>query len=284
MPHFLLRAGGLGPCRGSSGAARRDLGSVWAASTRGLGRAVLVWARLIVPCLLGLLLVVRLAHALEVPPLEGRINDRAGVLPIDVRRELEARLTAYESNTGHQLAVLVVRSLEGDPIEDFSMRVVEAWKLGRKDRDDGMLLLIAVDDRKLRIEVGYGLEGELPDALAGRIIREVIVPAFRQGQLAQGITRAVEAMMAATGGEGEPLPPQRVQPRRRSEGGLPPYLLLLLVLLLFMGGGRRGGGAFVAGALMGMGGRGGRSGGGFGGGGFRGGGGGFGGGGASGSW
>lgn len=273
MPHFVLRAGGLG----------LRLGSPWAGSRRGLGR-VLEWSRLIASCLLGLLLVVRSAHALEAPPLEGRINDRVGVLPVDVRRDLEARLAAYENKTGHQLAVLVVRSLEGDPIEDFSMRVVEAWKLGRKDRDDGMLLLIAVDDRKLRIEVGYGLEGDLPDALAGRIIREVIVPAFRQGNLAQGITRAVEAMMAATGGEGEPLPPQRVQRRRQSEG-LSPYLLLLVVLLLFVGGGRRGGGALVAGVLMGMGGRGGRSGGGFGGGGgFRGGGGGFGGGGASGSW
>lgn len=274
MPHFTLRVGGLG----------LSSGSPWAGSTRGRGRVVFEWARLVVSCLLGLLLAAGSAHALEVPPLEGRVNDRAGVLPPDVRRDLEARLAAYESKTGHQLAVLIIRTLEGDPVEDFTLRVVEAWKLGRKDRDDGMLLFIAVDDRRLRIEVGYGLEGDLPDATAGRIIREVIVPAFRQGQLAQGITRAVEAMMAATGGEGEPLPPERVQTRRRSEG-LPPYLLLLVVLLLFIGGGRRGGGAFVAGALMGMGGRGGRSGGGFGGGGgFRGGGGGFGGGGASGSW
>lgn len=231
------------------------------------------------------LLVTGAARALEVPPLQGHINDLAGVLPAQVRQDLEARLTAYEQNTGHQLAVLVVDSLDGDPVEDFTLRVVEAWKLGRKDRDDGVLLLVAVKDRKIRIEVGYGLEGDLPDALSGRIIREVMAPAFRQGALAQGITRALEAIMAATGGEGEALPPARQQQRRNV--GISPYFLLLLVLLMFLGGGRgRGGaGAFLAGSALGFGGRGfggGSRGGG--GGGFRGGGGGFGGGGASGGW
>ncbi len=234
-----------------------------------------------------LLLVTGAARALEVPPLQGHINDLAGVLPAQVRQDLEVRLTAYEQKTGHQLAVLLVDSLDGDPVEDFTLRVVEAWKLGRKDRDDGVLLLVAVKDRKIRIEVGYGLEGDLPDALSGRIIREVMAPAFRQGELAQGIVRALEAIMAATGGEGEALPPARQQQQRRSVG-ISPYFLLLLVLLMFLGGGRgRGGaGAFLAGSALGFGGRGGFGGGsrGGGGGGFRGGGGGFGGGGASGGW
>jgi uncharacterized protein len=237
-----------------------------------------------------------LALALEVPPLQGRINDIAGVLPTRVRQQLEARLAAYEQKTGHQLVVLTVPSLEGDPVEDFTMRVVEAWKLGKKDRDDGVLLLVAVEDRKLRIEVGYGLEGDLPDALAGRIIRDIMTPAFRRGELAQGITAGVESIMATTGGEGSLVLPERAERAERmpkGSGGLFLYLMLAVFLLTIFGGGRGrgGGGAFLAGAMLGgLGGRGhsrgGFGGGGFGGGGggFRGGGGGFGGGGASGSW
>jgi uncharacterized protein len=229
------------------------------------------------------------ASALDVPPLRARVNDLAGVLPSEVEQRLELRLGAYEKKTGHQLAVLIIDSLDGDPLEDFTLRVVEAWKLGNKDRDDGLLLLVAIKDRKIRIEVGYGLEGDLPDALAGRIVRDVMAPAFRRGDVAQGVTAAVEAIMSATGGEGElRLPePSASSGRRRSSGsGLGPFLLLGLIALLFLGGGRGrggGGGAFVAGMLMGGMGRGGRGGGG-GGGGFSGGGGGFGGGGASGSW
>jgi uncharacterized protein len=229
------------------------------------------------------------ASALDVPPLRARVNDLAGVLPPEVEQRLELRLGAYEKKTGHQLAVLIVDSLDGDPLEDFTLRVVEAWKLGNKDRDDGVLLLVAIKDRKIRIEVGYGLEGDLPDALAGRIVRDVMAPAFRRGDVAQGVTAAVEAIMSATGGEGQlrlPEPSANSGRRRSSGSGLAPFLLLGLIVLLFLGGGRGrggGGGAFVAGMLMGGMGRGGRGGGG-GGGGFSGGGGGFGGGGASGSW
>lgn len=224
------------------------------------------------------------ARALEVPPLTGRVIDRANVLSAQIEGQLQAQLESYESTTGHQLAVLTVPSLEGDPIEDYSLRVVESWKLGKKGKDDGILLLVAVEDRKIRIEVGYGLEGDVPDAAVGRIIRDVMAPAFRQGDLGFGISRAVSAIMAATGGQGEALPPPR-RTRSHDGGGLSPYLLLGLVLLLFLGGGRGMGGFIVGSALGGLG-----RGGGFGGGGsrqsggFRGGGGGFGGGGASGGW
>jgi uncharacterized protein len=239
------------------------------------------------------------ALALEVPPLQGRhISDLAGVLPGNVEEQLNARLAAYEQQTGHQLAVLTVPSLEGDPVEDFTMRVVEAWKLGKKDRDDGVLLLVAVEDKKLRIEVGYGLEGDLPDALAGRIIRDLMTPAFKRGELAEGISAACQAIMAATGGEGslfapEPAAAERARRAPRGSSGIFLYLMLAVFLLTIFGGGRGrgGGGSFLAGALLGgLGGRrggfggGGGGFGGGGGGGFRGGGGGFGGGGASGSW
>jgi uncharacterized protein len=236
----------------------------------------------------------RTASALEVPPLTARISDRAELLTPDREAELEGRLEAYERATGHQLAVLTIASLEGEPLEDYTMRVVEAWKLGRKDRDDGILLLVVSQDRKIRIEVGYGLEGDLPDVLAGRIVREVIAPAFRQGEYATGIAGAVDAIIGATGGDGKPLPPPApVRERRSPELG--PFGLLLLFAVLFLfgggfGGGRRRSRAVGSAPLFfgGFGGsRGGFSGGGGfrgGGGGFRGGGGGFGGGGASGSW
>jgi uncharacterized protein len=246
---------------------------------------------------LGVLLLTcfaaRTATALEVPPLTARINDRAELLTPDREAQLEGRLEAYERATGHQLAVLTIASLEGEPLEDYTMRVVEAWKLGRKDRDDGILLLVVSQDRKVRIEVGYGLEGELPDVLAGRIVREVIAPAFRNGEYATGIAGAVDAIIGTTGGDGTPLaPPAPVRERRSPELG--PFGLLLLFAVLFLFGGGLGGGrrrsralgsAMFFGGLAGS--RGGFSGGGGfrgGGGGFRGGGGGFGGGGASGSW
>jgi uncharacterized protein len=229
------------------------------------------------------------AHALDVPPLaDRRVHDSANVLSPQLEAQLDEQLKAYEGATGHQLAVLIVPSLEGEAIEDYTIRVVESWQLGKKGKDDGVLLFVAVQDRKIRIEVGYGLEGELTDALTGRIIRDVMAPAFRQGDLGFGISRAVSAISAATGGSGEPLPPPR-RTRSHDGGGLPPYVLLVLVVLLFLGGGR-GMGGFIVGSMLGGGlGRGGGWGGGGGGGsrqsgGFRGGGGGFGGGGASGGW
>jgi uncharacterized protein len=212
------------------------------------------------------------------------VIDRANVLSPQIESQLQAQLESYERNTGHQLAVLTLPSLEGEPIEDYSLRVAESWKLGKQGKDDGILLLVATEDRKVRIEVGYGLEGDVPDAAVGRIIRDVIAPAASRGDLGFGISRAVSAIMAATGGQGEALPPPR-RTRSHDGGGLSPYLLLGIVVLLFLGGGRGMGGFIVDAALGGMG-----RGGGFGGGGsrqsggFRGGGGGFGGGGASGGW
>jgi uncharacterized protein len=174
--------------------------------------------------LLGLLLP-RSALALEVPPLQGRVVDLANVLSPQMKRQLEAQLEGYESGTGHQLAVLTVPSLEGEPLEDYTIRVVENWKLGKKGKDDGVLLFIAVAERRIRIEVGYGLEGDVPDVLVSRIIREVMVPAIRQNDLGFGITRAVSAITAATGGQGVVLPPPRRtrghDPARHRRGPLP---------------------------------------------------------------
>jgi len=119
------------------------------------------------------------AAALEVPPLGARVNDLAGLLTPEQRRALESELAAFEGETSHQVVVLTIPSLEGEAIESFSIRVVDEWKIGHRRLDNGVLLLVAAKDRRARIEVGYGLEGILPDAVAARIMREVMIPRFR---------------------------------------------------------------------------------------------------------
>lgn len=151
------------------------------------------------PWLAVVLLFSSHALCLPVPPLTGRVVDNANILSDAVEQKLTARLAGVEQQMGRQLAILTVPSLEGDPIEDFSMRVVEEWKLGKKGKDDGVLLLIAVNDHKMRIEVGYGLEGELPDVAAGRIINDVMAPRFRAGDYDGGVTSAISAILVKIG-------------------------------------------------------------------------------------
>ncbi|MBB5347227.1 TPM domain-containing protein [Desulfoprunum benzoelyticum] len=141
------------------------------------------------------------ALALEIPPLKGRVNDYAAMLAPATVDQLERSLTAFEQEQSTQIVVLTVASLEGDSLEDFSLRVAETWKIGRQGLDNGALLLVARDDRKIRIEVGYGLEGRLTDLTAGRIIRDVITPQFRNGSFDQGVINGVSVMMAAVKGE-----------------------------------------------------------------------------------
>jgi uncharacterized protein len=172
------------------------------------------------------------AWALEVPYLSGRVNDQADLLDEAFEKELEDRLRILEEETGAQVAVLTVASLEGDPIEDFSMRVVETWELGREGVDDGVLVLIARDDRRMRIEVGYGLEGVLTDAQSGRIIDHLMAPKFRQGDFNGGVGGAVEAVSAAVRGEPLPLP----EKASRADGFNPAGLLFFLLFgLPFIG-------------------------------------------------
>lgn len=147
--------------------------------------------------LLLLLALAAPASALEVPYLSGRVNDHAGLLSPSASARIEDTLRAWEKKTGHQAAVLILPSLEGEALEDFSIKVARTWALGRKGADDGVLLLVAKNDRKLRIEVGRGLEGDLPDALAGRIIQDEIVPRFRSGDFEGGVSAGVDAMIGA---------------------------------------------------------------------------------------
>lgn len=141
---------------------------------------------------------------LDVPYLSGRINDNAHLLDAAASSRLTAELKDFEAKSGHQVVVLTLPSLEGEVLEDFSVKIAKTWKLGRKGKDDGVLLLIAKNDRKMRIEVGYGLEGELPDALAGRIIRSEITPRFRAGDFPGGVSAGVHAVIGALSGSYSP--------------------------------------------------------------------------------
>jgi uncharacterized protein len=148
-----------------------------------------------------------IAQALEVPPLAGkRLHDQAGVLSELQRQTIAVQLADFEKNTSNQVAILIIDTLEGDPIESFSLRVAEKWKIGQKGKDNGLLITIAVRDRKYRFEVGYGLEGVLPDGLTGSIGREFFRPNFRKGDYYTGISQALEAIFKATKGEYKPAP------------------------------------------------------------------------------
>lgn len=164
-----------------------------------------------------------------VPFLSGRVVDEAGMIPADVRQRIEQKLAAFEQRTGIQVAVLTVDSLDGAPIEDYSMRVVETWKLGKKGKDNGVLLLVSKQDRKLRIEVGYGLEGQLTDLKSGRITDNVIRPDFQKGDFGAGIEHGVDAILAALGGGEVPAGPPAAEARKERA---PAGFILLLVLVL----------------------------------------------------
>ena len=242
-----------------------------------------------------------LTHAIEVPPLRGRVNDYGGVMSQEQVRSLEAQLAQFEQETGHQVAVLTIPTLDGEDIEGFSIRVAENWKIGKKGFDNGVILVVAVKDRRLRLEVGYGLEGVLPDAIAKQITSNYIVPHFRSQDYAGGIIAGIDAVLRVI--KKEPLPESTRKKDGKQGSDFSSFAVIAITLGLFgllafasasrrrnqmwatrgrhyppifWGGGGFGGGGYSSG--------GGFFGGGSDGGGFSGGGGSFGGGGASDSW
>lgn len=171
------------------------------------------------------------AHALvAVPPLTARVTDETGTLTAEQMNALEQVLQAFEQRKGTQIAVLIVPTTQPEAIEQYSLRVVQAWKLGRKAVDDGALLIVAKDDRALRIEVGYGLEGSLNDAVSSRIIREIIVPRFQQGDFYGGIAAGVDQMIRVAEGEALPTPSASAQKGAAGIWRLAPLLLMLSVV------------------------------------------------------
>lgn len=209
-------------------------------------------AGLLLTALLG---IVWISHAeLPVPPLTAPVIDQTTTLTPEQQRTIEQRLRAFEQRKGSQIALLLVATTQPESIEQYSMRVVEQWKLGREKIDDGVLLIIAKDDRTLRIEVGYGLEGVLNDALSKRIISELITPRLRQGDFYGGITAGIEQIIRLI--DGEPLPPPSQRPARdRLE--IANLLPLLFIIVLMAGGALRALlgrplGALVSGTLIGL--------------------------------
>lgn len=168
-----------------------------------------------------------------VPALKSRITDLTATLTPHEVNQLDQKLAAFEKNKGSQIAILIVPTTQPESIEQYSMRVAETWKLGRKGIDDGVLLLIAKNDRSLRLEVGYGLEGALPDAIAKRIIAEIITPHFKQGHFAEGITAGTDAILAVI--KGEPLPPPKNHNATIHQGSFFDLIAFLLILPFVFG-------------------------------------------------
>ena len=180
---------------------------------------------------LAVLFVVGPAAAKDVPYLAGRVNDSANLIPQDQRQRIEAKLAQFEKQTGDQVAVLTVDSLDGEAIEDYANKVARTWALGQKGKDNGVLLLVSKQDRKMRIEVGYGLEPVLTDLQTSIIQSEVIIPHFKQGDFGGGIEAGVDAILSTIQGKAvEPAPVQEPSGGRGS-GSWPGYLIFALFAL-----------------------------------------------------
>jgi uncharacterized protein len=181
----------------------------------------------------GLLLLLGFAVAgaeVAVPPLSARVTDLTGTLSGGAVARIEAKLAALEAKKGSQIAVLIVPTTSPEDIEQFGIRVEEAWKLGRKGVDDGAYLIVAKNDRRVRIEVGYGLEGALPDAIANRIIEETITPHFKLGDYDGGVEAGVDQMISVVNGEPLPEPDKKWEKHGSGLGNLLPLLLVVVVV------------------------------------------------------
>ncbi len=235
-----------------------------------------------------LLMVISATAQRSIPPHGGVwVHDEAGILSAPAKTQLEAILQAHRDSTSNQIAVLVVPSLEGEDIDGYAVRVFKEWKLGQEKKDNGVLFLVAMEERQMRIEVGYGLEGVLTDAMSSRINRNEVAPYFRQGNYEAGIQAATMAIIKVIAGEYVNEEPTVQKRKKKSPWGTVIFFVIMLLLMSRKnkGGGSGMGGYWTAAMLGSMLGGSGRSSGGWGGGGGDFGGGGFsGGGGSSDSW
>lgn len=174
-----------------------------------------------------LLTLLTVQAALPLPELNSRVTDETGTLSDYEIQLLENKLKLLEDSTGSQIVVVMIPSTGSESIEEYSIRLAEQWKIGRKGVDDGIILLIAKNDRKLRIEVGYGFEGALPDAVAARIINEIITPDFRNGDFADGIRAGTDALIRIAYGESFALPPSA----KPSGSGISDIVILIIFLI-----------------------------------------------------
>jgi uncharacterized protein len=239
-------------------------------------------------CVILLLLSSALLAQPEIPQLENYANDFTNTIKGDQLGDLNSQLIMYEYETTTQITLLIINSLENYPIENYAIEVAEKNGIGTDENDNGVLLVVALADRKMRIEVGYGLEGVLPDALANSIIRNEITPHFKNENYYEGVVSGLTAIIQATKGEYTRTDKDKNRRTDDDGGGFPfVYIIFMILMLLFGRRGRGGLGTLLLFGALGSGRRSGgfSGGGGFGGGGgFSGGGGSFGGGGASGGW
>lgn len=175
------------------------------------------------------------AELTAIPLLTGHVVDRAGLLSASQAETLASRLRAFEQQHGSQLVVLIVPTVQPESIEQYSMRVFEAWKIGRKQTNDGILILVSVNDRKLRIDTGYGLEGAIPDAIAKRIVADTMAPRFRAGEPYAGLFAGVEQIIKLVEGEQLP-PPVRKSAVQNWQGQFEELLVLGIVAATIVGG------------------------------------------------
>lgn len=229
-------------------------------------------------CIAGWLASVAEAKTPQFPPLTGRVVDSAGILDTGTVAALDSLLAGHEQQTGEQVVIATIPDLGGDDIADYGYQLGRAWGIGQKDKDNGALLIVAPNEKQVRIEVGYGLEGVLTDAISRMVIDQLILPRFRAGDIPGGIVAGTRGILTALGDPGNaPASVQQQAPPNGGELPLPGWAILLIVVVFLL---LRGRGLFLLPFLGGGGwGRGGS-----GGGGFSGGGGSFGGGGSSGSW
>lgn len=175
------------------------------------------------------------AELVAIPALQTRVTDLTQTLTQEQQSQLEAKIKAFELQKGSQIAVLIVPSTKPEEIEQYSIRVVEAWKLGREKQDDGLLILVAKNDRKMRIEVGRGLEGAIPDLIAKRVISEVMAPSFKQSDFYGGINNATDKLMGLISGEKLPPPPKQNHASNMSfENSLALFVISCMVLGAFL--------------------------------------------------
>jgi len=170
------------------------------------------------------------AYSLDVPKLQDYVNDYAGMISPSGKSKIGEGLRAFEKSDSTQIVILTVSSLEGENIEEFSIKVAEAWKIGQQQKDNGILLIVSKQERKIRIEVGRGLEGKLTDLMAGRIIDQVIKPRFKQGDFDGGFVTGTSALIDATRGEFK----AEQRPVQRRQKGFPPFLTFLLFFGIFV--------------------------------------------------
>lgn len=211
--------------------------------------SILAWQSLPIVLALGMLslfwVLPQAESAPSFPTLTGRVVDEAGLLSSSVKRDLENRFADYERATSNQVVVVTLRSLQGYSIEDYGYQLGRHWAIGQQDEDNGVLLIVAPKERKVRIEVGYGLEGQLTDALSHNIIQTQILPLFRQAKFEQGIVAGSQAVLDVLGGAYEPAPVRTAERSPRFQG-----LFMLFVFVII--GGQLLSGLFKSGVKSGL--------------------------------